>query len=162
MNDIYQTPESNLETQNENPFKPHGFWKFYFWFNVVMLCIIIIAIIGVMKLSDIHIFEGATLLDYIDIISSTITMIAIYGYAYSKPILFQKVWIASAVTYLSWCVFYVVIAPFIFGIEQYGEPATLDLTSLISAAFYIPTCIAIYLYAFKSGHIWNKPHNAPN
>jgi hypothetical protein len=157
MNDIYQTPESNLETKDNIPFKPHGFWKIYFWLSLVMICIIIVSIVGVMAISDIYIFQGANLLDYIDLVSSIILVIAIYGYAYSKPILSQKIWIASAIVYLIWCIFYLVIAPFVLKIAQYGEQVTFDLLFLIGAVFYIPTCIAIYLYAFKSDHLWHKP-----
>lgn len=156
MNDIYQTPESNLETQNEIPFKPHGFWKIYFWLNLVTLCIVIISIIEIMTISDIYIFEVINILDYIDIVSSIILVITIYGYAYSKPILTQKIWIASAVTYVIWCIFYVVIAPFMLGIKQYGEQVAFDLFFLGSMVCYIPSCIAIYLYAFKSNYLWNK------
>jgi hypothetical protein len=157
MNDIYQTPESNLETQNEVPFKPHGFWKVYFWFNIIAIFLVLTASVGFYLMDLGNIWDQANFLDYIDLATTFFLLPTLYGYVYSKKIFFHELWKVLGITYFFWFVFYLAVAPFILGIESYGEPASLDAWFVVETALYIPSCIVMYLYAFKSDHLWNKP-----
>ena len=147
MNEIYKTPESDLIDPNSIIPKPHGFWKFYFWLNVAMALLLLLVI---------FIFETIGVLYWIDILTFPFTLIAINGYAYSKKYFSSKVWHFFYSAYLSWIIFYSIIAAYILKIPQYGEVSVLDFGITIDLIFSVLTLSAIYLYAYKSKTMWKS------
>lgn len=147
MNDIYKTPESDLIDPTLIIAKPHGFWKFYFWINIALVPLLLLAI---------FIFETIGTLDWIDLLTFPFTLIALNGYAYSKRYASSKIWRMFYIVYLFWTMFYSIIAAYILKIPQWGEVSVIDLWVTIDLVLLVLTLSAIYLYAYKSRMLWER------
>ncbi len=146
MEGIYKTPESELEVNKK--FRPHGFWRFYFWIHAVLLPVLVGAP---------FIFEKVSVLDYVDLAAFLIETIMVFGYAYSKRIFTNLFWKIFLSFYIVWVVAYGFVMPFGFDIPQFGEKTKLDTWFLIDPIFYILSITVLYYYVFKSPQMWRKP-----
>ena len=147
MNDIYQTPKSELTNDSGIVIKPHGFWKVFFWIHVVLSPLLILMIFTTENISG---------FDYFDLLTFPFVLAVLFGYVFSKKIGFRIIWKVSCIIYPLWYVFYEIIAPFFLNLPQYGELATFDAYFIVSPLFAIPTCYALYLYGFKAEHVWSS------
>ncbi|NQZ59263.1 MAG: hypothetical protein HRT88_17555, partial [Lentisphaeraceae bacterium] len=140
MNEIYKAPNSSFIDLNSIIPKPHGFWKFYFWINLALVSILLLAVFT---------FETVGALDCFDFLTFSFSSVALNGYAYSKKYFSSTVWKIFYVAYLFWLIFYLIIAAYILKIPQLGEVAVLDFWVSIDLVLSVLSLTAIYLYAYK-------------
>ena len=146
MNNIYKAPDSNLSRDDEAEQKPNIAWKIFFWLFTPLMLITIFGILFI---------ENLNALDYIDVFIFLLTLLGLYGYAFSKKIATRAVWKVVFYTFIIWSVFYEAISPFILNIPQYGVAAEIDMWLLLNI-IYLPLFISLYFYSFKSEHIWKQ------
>lgn len=147
MNEFYKTPKSDLINPKATYAKPHILWKFYFWFNIALALILVLAL---------FVLETVGTLDWVDMFTFPLTLIALHGYAYSKKYANQKAWRMFYSTYLLWAIFYNVIAAYVLKIPQFGDIPTLDLWVTLNVLITGIPLLAIYRYAYKSKTMWKS------
>lgn len=141
---IYRAPESELG-DGKVLIIPHRFWKFFFWVSVLISALIPLML---MTIDNLNIF------DYADLFVFFVGVASLYGYVFSRKLGRRVLWRTFSFIYPLWAIFYGVVIAFVLNIPQYGDPAVVDLWLVIDPLFVIPTSIAIYLYGYKSNHIW--------
>ncbi len=131
-----------------NPrFKPHWFWKLFFWFHILIAPVFIILVVG----------EELSVLDWVDIGAFFVIITCLYGYVFSKKIGVAKFWQGICLIYPCWAIFYEFIAPYWFHLPQYGEIYDYDPLFIALALFFIvPTSRAFYLYGFSREQLWRS------
>ncbi len=145
METIYKTPEGDVGVNEK--FRPHGFWRFFFWVHVVIASLLVFVLFFVANLS---------IYDYIDMSNFIVQAIMVFGYAYSKRIFTKLFWKAYFIFYVVWTVAYGFVMPFGFNVPQYGEQVVFDIWFLIDPMFYILSITALYFYVYKSQEVWCK------
>lgn len=145
MQDIYKPPESNLDT--EKRIRPHGFWRFFFWFNLTLSPLVLLIPFYT---------KGLKIYDYVDLVTLVPQLIMLFGYAYSKRIFTSTFWKRFFIVYLSWTIVYGFVMPYGLDMPQYGEQRPIDSWLLLELVFFILCGLPLYFYAYKSEHIWLK------
>jgi len=146
MNNIYKTPGSNLSRDDETEQRPGLAWKIFFWLLTALMLISIFAIFYI---------ENLNALDYFDMLIFSVSILGLYGYAFSKKIGARIIWRVVFYILITWSIFYEVFSPFILNIPQYGEAGVIDIWLLFNI-IYLPLFMSLYYYGFKSEHIWKQ------
>lgn len=141
MSDIYKPPQSDLEVDAELNKRPHGIWRVFFWINIGLAPLSLLALLVLPKLGP---------LDYIDMLIFLYSLPGLYSYAYNKRLLPATVWKFSFALYLMWFLGYEIIGPLLIEMAHYGEPAVIDAYITISLAFTLPTAYVFYRLGFRS------------
>ena len=147
MENLYETPKSELLDFEKIKIKVHILWKIFFWIHVLVLPFLIPFLI---KVNTIHI------LDYIGVLVFLLNIINLFGYIYSMKLGPNILWRIFCVLYPLWIIFYELISPFILNIPSYGDHTEFNAWLLIPFVFLVPSCIVLYLYAFKSKKVWGQ------
>ena len=96
MNNIYKPPNSNLSRGHDAEQKPNIAWKIFFWLFAPLM---LISIFGMFFI------ENLNVLDYIDIIIFSVSLLGLYGYAFSKKIGIKKIWQVVFYSLIIWSIF---------------------------------------------------------
>ena len=147
---IYSSPESDVQINEKIRPKRKLVWKIFFWFNIAVAMLLPLAF---------FMFEAIEIIDIVDLIIYPFTLVALFGYAYTKKIFTKKLWEILAIIYPLWFIFYEFTAPFALGMPSYGEAQQLDMWILLSFVFGIPTILCLYFYSFKSSEVWHKTND---
>jgi len=149
MDNPYQPPKADLG--NEIPkIKSKKGWKIFFWIMALMQLLVMLSRL-------VYPAEGATAIDYfIDFVISPITILGIFGFAYSQSLIasaFWKVWMVVSLVADAYSIFGAFDTEIVStsGLEFYLYiGVTLALLVPLMALQYF----CLYSYAFKSPEIW--------
>jgi hypothetical protein len=128
-------------------------WKIYFWIiavlTVLALAFQVAGSLGVELLAD----EPLGALDAVSYAIAAVTLVGVFGFAYSKALLQRRLWQA-------WLPVVVLADIYFFGYEVL-YPELGDLIGMITVVvFYailsVPQYIALYLYGFRSSELWER------
>jgi hypothetical protein len=147
MDSPYTPPKSEITLPEAGSSKK--FWRFYFWFHVVLAPLLAVGLAMAKSLSP---------LDLIDTFMFAIIIIGLYGYTRNKAIFGQRLWRSITFIYPGWVILYEIILPFGFGTLNYGEQPSLGPMLVLSMVMSALSSFAFYLYAFRSSSIW---HTSP-
>ena len=142
-NNPYQSPESNLGTQEV--LKYSLIWKIYFFF------ITLISILGVVS---IYFDPNFGIFEIFSIITVVPATIGLFGYVFRKKILNPKFWNIFFFSYLSWSILYI----FVSKADQQAGMSNNEyiITIIIGTTISIPAYLALFYYGRASCNIWRK------
>jgi hypothetical protein len=154
----YKTPESKLVSQQEfQKYRPLVAWKIYFWLSILISLLMMLSIgLGFTDSRALLNLEADyTLLDGLDFSLWLLSLLGVYGMAWTKKIFFHRFWLILFFVYLFWVVFYSLIYPFYFGFPTYGSNPDID-----NLMFEIPLSLIhfypLYRYVFGMNFLWIK------
>lgn len=146
MTNPYTPPQSPLDaTPTANG--PGTFWKIFFWFNMVMLPLIVIGVAMAPALS---------VMDVIDVTVYALFLVALYGYVFGKRIGAQQSWKIACYVYPAWFVLYEFVLPFGFGMPKYGDAEPLGFAEVLAVVLGALTLLTFHRYAFRSETLWQN------
>ena len=102
--------------------------------------------------------------NWIDLFVTSFSLVGLYGYLYKKTVianLFWRIFLIALVVYFFWSIFVEIkvhdklmaITPKIkLGLEDW-------IVFSIDIMIFLPAYICIYLYGFRSEHIWSEHSN---
>lgn len=126
-------------------------WKIYFWIIVVLMAAALgtqlAGTLGVEMFAD----EDLDVLDTISYAISALSLVGVFGYAYSKPLLQPRLW-------QLWLPIALLADIYFFGYEvlypELDEPMSAVAVIVFYAIFAVPQYVALYLYGFRSKELW--------
>jgi hypothetical protein len=152
MDNPYQAPEADLGSEASKPKSKKG-WKIFFWVMVTLQLLLMVSTF-IDPIEDKDPIEN-----FIDFVIYPITILGIFGFAYSKSLIsssYWKIWIVIALVTDSYSFFSVFATETVdaSGLELYLYIGTI-LAILVPILVLQYFCL--YNYAFKSPEIWQKP-----
>ncbi len=147
MTNPYEVPQAELEGEILSVRKKTG-WKVFFWFYLFFE---MLGMIGVFFVENDGIFDIVA-----EFVVYTFVLVGLFAFAYSKKVATPVLWRVVMLILFIWdC--------YIFG-GAFMEGAYTGLNIYITMVILISVAIvaffqyfALYLYAFQSKEIWNKP-----
>jgi len=152
MDNPYQAPKADLGDDIPQPKSKKG-WKIFFWVMATLQMLLMVS-------SFIDPIEDKTTLEnFIDFVIYPVTILGIFGFAYSKSLItsgFWKSWILIALITDAYSLFNVFGTDLLdqVGFELYSYVGTI-LAILVPVMVLQYFCL--YNYAFNSPEIWKKP-----
>jgi hypothetical protein len=126
-------------------------WKIYF---------IVILFISLLSYSS---YGTMRIWDIIDLILFIISMVALFGFCWSKKLLNQQLWRIFFVIFIVWNIYYHYFVPMPRVMDEFSNKGmSQTLLATINLSLYIPLLVALYLYSFKKVEIWKKENNNKN
>jgi hypothetical protein len=119
-------------------------WRIYLWLMSVLFVIALAATL----------VEAAedSLVDLLDYAGWGISLVGVFGYAYSRPIWSRRLWRWWLPIILVWDL---CILPRQLSKEDFASDApTLIATILVSVLLVLPQYVALYRYGYEEGHAW--------
>ena len=135
-----------------NPAKP---WNTWLWW-IYILAGVLATGWGAFCVPD-----PLSLISIVSDIACTITLLAIFGYVAQRPLGYDKVW-----SFIAPIVIAIQVALFIYELVA-AQDATvvaprnvpvMVVAICLGAALAAPSIWALYAYAFRSAHVWQRVH----
>jgi hypothetical protein len=130
-------------------------WKIYFWIFLAL---------NLWSYSD-ELLGNFSTRDIVSIPLTAIHLIGFFGYAFKKNLFNKDFWKVSFFIVVAWDMFWIVreiILVFLStieiiesGISDFGPVFRIILIAFVFFIF-LPSYIALFLYAFRSKELWNK------
>jgi hypothetical protein len=123
-------------------------WKVYFGF--------IMALLGAVIWSDFVHGKPLGVVDVIDYLAASFSLVALYGFAFSKAILQKHVWRLVLPAVICWDLY-------LIGKDYIQNDGSLDVwfSALLTGVMLLllaPLYVAIYLYGYRSEALWKESH----
>jgi len=143
MENPYEAPQSRVDTGGAT--KRSTWWKVYFF---------IISVLSFMGMGTFLLSEGAGIIDYIELLLLITATAGLYGFAFSKKVLFPKFWIPFLIFYL---IAGVVYEPLSKVDMRGGMPdSEFYIGLIIGYIMSIPAYYGLYQYGNKNGLPWRN------
>lgn len=144
----YQTPESDLTTE-EAQLPKTLWWKIFFFLNAILMLLVIVSIVFLDEMTF-------GLWESIDMATSLIVTVSLFGLAFNKTIGKQVFWQYFFYAYLVLSIAFFLLFP-VLGIDLYGQTQEFDGAFAIGLVFGFLYVWASYVYAYKRNQLWNIP-----
>lgn len=165
MNNPYKPPTSVLLVEEKTKqYRPAVIWKLYFWLSVI-LALLMALLFSLEILIENNLVpeftesDDFTLLDVFDFVLWSISLLAVYGMAWSRKKINRIFWFVFFYVFLIWTFIYGFVFPFSLEIPTYGT-----LTQLDDLIFELPFTFAhsyvLYRYVFTMNYIWRPQHSS--
>jgi hypothetical protein len=141
MNDNpYQTPESNLETQDD--FKRSIWWKIYFFF---------ITILSVLGFTSLLVDPGAGMAEILLILLWVVATTGLFGFVFLKPIYKPRFWLNFLIAYIAFSVIYYFVTN--IDMRQGMSDGMFYGSTIFGWLISLPGYFALYAYSKVGRHI---------
>jgi len=119
-------------------------WKIYFWLVSVLFAVVLVT----------EFIEPGddTIVDAVDYATWGLSLIGVFGFAYSRVILSQRLWQIWLPIVVVWDIF-ILLRQFSKG-QLELEVVTFVFIAVISVIVIIPEYIALYWYGYRSETLW--------
>lgn len=127
-------------------------WKAYYFVALILFIGgVVYGVYAVLKLPA-FVYTAPFQKVLVDLVLGFVTLTGLYGFVYKKPILHPHLWKVVAIVYLGYEVLPLVgKANVLVG----APPAALGAI-LASLLFAFPGILALFLYGFRSGTVWER------
>ncbi|MEE9326083.1 MAG: hypothetical protein V3U71_02230 [Cocleimonas sp.] len=158
MTNPYKPPESKLVSQEEaQKYRPLVGWKIYLWLSILISLLMLLSI-G-LSFTESRVFldlqADYTLLDGFDFSLWVLSLLGVYGMAWTKKVFSHRFWQILFFIFLFWVFFYSIVYPFYFGFPTYGTHP--DIENLM---FEVPLSFIhfypLYRYVFSMEYLWEN------
>lgn len=121
-------------------------WKIYFFIITILFI-----------LSELTATDEMNIYGYIDILMTTIILVALFGFSFEKKIFIAIFWKIYFFLFIAWLIilYYFFISPSMSNVLE------LFISILFLLLIYSPLCVALYIYGFKFGQIKSVAHDSP-
>ena len=138
----YEPPSASLEAAPK-PVRSVG-WKIYLW-AIVSLIVLAYASFGPAWMQP---------LDYIDFAISTVGLVGLFGYAYSRQIFSEEFWRIWLPIEVIWDLTYILVVTRMGLGNQIDDAPTNTLEDLLWMLIVLPLYVALFRYGHRSAALW--------
>ena len=119
-------------------------WRSFFWVTATLMTMMVLALPQLPRFS---------IFDYIDVVFSVFLAIALYGFAYQKPLISVVFWryffYAAAIEFA----LFAIVLP-IAKVPLYNQQTQFNFFYIVSFIYAVCLLYAVYQYAYKRSSIW--------
>jgi hypothetical protein len=120
-------------------------WKAYFW-SIGLLAVSAIA-------SSVYEQDHVEAFDVIDYATWIFSVVGVFGFAYSKPILHKRLWQIWLPLVIGWDL--AALARQYMADPSEADPLLFATVVLIVGILFVPEYVALYLYGYRSDSLWS-------
>ena len=143
MENPYEAPKSNVDISSK--IKRSIWWKIYFF---------IITLLSFVGMTSFLLSESVGIVDYIEALLLLIATVGLFGYAFSKKVLFPKFWVPFLVFYLVAGLIYEPLSS--VDMRQGVSDSEYYIGLLIGYIISLPAYYGLYKYGNENELAWQN------
>lgn len=145
MENPYSSPESDLGSGSPTTTKRSIWWKIYFF---------VISILSFLGMTTFLLSDGAGIIDYLELLLLIVATAGLFGFVFSKKVLFAKFWLPFLIIYFVTGLFYESLSG--VDMRQGMSGSAYYISMAIGYLVSIPGYYGLFMYSKAETHPWQN------